>query len=251
MRKTLIAGNWKMNKTPEEGVAFVNELKENFPKTDAEVLITPTAIAIQAMQKAAEGSDIQIGAQNAHFEDAGAFTGEVSADSLAQIGVPYVIIGHSERRDIFHETDEDVNKKAKAILNHGMVPIICVGESLETREEGKDQEWVAGQVKAALEGLSEAEVAKSVIAYEPIWAIGTGKTASADDAEKMIAHIREVVFEVAGKEASDNVRILYGGSVKPANVAELLAKENINGALVGGASLEVDSYIGLLTGGVK
>lgn len=250
MRQPLIAGNWKMNKTPEEGVAFINELKENFPKTDAEAVITPTALAITAMQEAAKGTDIKIGAQNAHFEDAGAFTGEISPQSLASIEVPYVIVGHSERRDIFHETDEDVNKKTKAILDHGMTPIICVGESLETREAGKDQEWVAGQVKAALANLSDEEVSKIVIAYEPVWAIGTGKTASADDAETMIAHIREVVFEVAGQEASDAVRILYGGSVKPANVAELLAKDNIDGALVGGASLEVDSYTALLTGGV-
>ena len=251
MRQTLIAGNWKMNKTPDEGVDFINELKANFPETDAEVLITPTAVGIQPMQVAAKGSDIQIGAQNSHFENSGAFTGEISPETLSAMGVPYVIIGHSERREIFHETDEDVNKKAKAILDHGMTPIICVGESLETREEGKDQEWVAGQVKAALKDLSSEDAAKVVLAYEPIWAIGTGKTASADDAEKMIAHIRDILFEAVGEEASQAIRILYGGSVKPANVAELLEKENIDGALVGGASLEVDSYIGLLTGGAK
>lgn len=249
MRKTLIAGNWKMNKTAAEAHEFVAALKEGFPQTDAESLIAPPAIYIEKLIEEVAGTDIQIGAQNVHFEDEGAFTGEISPLALEALGVPYVIIGHSERRELFGETDEDVRKKAVSIFSHNMTPIICCGETLETREAGQEKEWVSGQIRAALEGLTADQVAQAVIAYEPIWAIGTGKTASADDAQDMSAHIRDLLFEIAGKEAADQTRILYGGSVKPANIAELLEKEDVDGALVGGASLDVTSYIALLNGG--
>lgn len=251
MRKTLIAGNWKMNKTAAEAHEFIAALKEGFPKTEAETLIAPPAIYIEKLIEEVEGTNIQIGAQNVHFEDEGAFTGEISPLALEALGVPYVIIGHSERRELFGETDEDVRKKAASIFSHNMTPIICCGETLETREAGQEKEWVSGQIRAALEGLTADQIAQAVIAYEPIWAIGTGKTASAEDAQDMSAHIRDLLFEIAGKEAADQTRILYGGSVKPGNIAELLDKEDVDGALVGGASLDVTSYIALLNGGKK
>lgn len=246
MRQTLIAGNWKMNKTPDEGVDFINELKANFPETDAEVLITPTAVGIQPMQVAAKGSDIQIGAQNSHFENSGAFTGEISPETLSAMGVPYVIIGHSERREYFHETDADINAKAKAIFANNMLPIICCGETLEQREAGETNDFVTGQVKAALEGLSNEQIEKLVIAYEPIWAIGTGKSSSAEDANETCGVVRSAIAEVATPEIAEKVRIQYGGSVKPGNIAEYMAQEHIDGALVGGASLEEDSFLALL-----
>ncbi|MDO4669910.1 MAG: triose-phosphate isomerase [Aerococcus sp.] len=247
MRRILIAGNWKMNKTPDEAAAFINELKEKMTQEKkAEVLVCPPAIYLQKMIETVKGTDIEVGAQNAFYEESGAFTGELSPVALAELGTDYIIIGHSERRQGFGETDEDIAKKAAAIFKAGVTPIICCGETLEQREDGIAKDWIAGQIRAALAELSDEQIAKSVIAYEPIWAIGTGKTASPQDAEEICAVVRDVVFEVAGKEASEGVRVLYGGSVKPANVDEILAQENIDGALVGGASLEVDSFMALV-----
>ncbi|AMB98793.1 triose-phosphate isomerase [Aerococcus urinaehominis] len=250
MRKVLIAGNWKMNKTAEEANHFIEQLTKKVQDgVDSEMLVCPPSLFIASMQEVAVGTQIQIGAQNCFYEDSGAYTGEISPAALADMQVPYVIIGHSERRELFGETDEDVNKKAHAIFNHQMIPIICCGETLDQREAGQAETWVSGQIRAALAGLTADQVSQAVIAYEPIWAIGTGKTASAEDAEEMCAKIREVVFEIAGQESADAIRILYGGSVKPANIEELIAKENIDGALVGGASLEVEDYVALLNGG--
>lgn len=249
MRRVLIAGNWKLNKTASEAKAFARELLEKISGQEkAEILICPPTLFVESMVSDTKGTQVQIGAQNCFYEASGAYTGETSPAALADLGVPYVVIGHSERREYFHETDDDIAKKARAIFDAGMTPIICCGETLEQREQGIAKQWIAGQIKAALKELTDEEVAKAVIAYEPIWAIGTGRTASPADAEEICAEIRDVVYEVAGKDASDQTRILYGGSVKPDNVKEILAEANIDGALVGGASLEVDSYIGLLNG---
>lgn len=250
MRKPIIAGNWKMNKTAKEAKEFAEAVKTKIPSNDkVDSVIGAPALFLETLVTAAEGTELKIAAQNSYWENEGAFTGETSPAALADLGVDYVIIGHSERREYFHETDEDINKKAKAIFANGMIPILCCGESLETYEAGKTAEWIEGQIKAGLADLSAEQVSSMVIAYEPIWAIGTGKTASADDAQDMSAHIRDLLFEIAGKEAADQTRILYGGSVKPANIAELLEKEDVDGALVGGASLDVTSYIALLNGG--
>ena len=246
-RKPIIAGNWKMNKTHTEAAEFVEAVKTQIPSSDlVDSVIGAPALFLETIKKGAEGTDLKVAAQNSYFEDAGAFTGETSPKALAALGVEYVIIGHSERREYFHETDEDINKKAKAIFNNGMTPIICCGETLEQREAGKTNEFVAGQVKAALEGLTEEQIASSVIAYEPIWAIGTGKSSSAELANETCGVVRQAVAEVTSDEVAQKVRIQYGGSVKPENIAEYMAQEHIDGALVGGASLEVDSFLALL-----
>lgn len=247
MRKPIIAGNWKMNKTASEATSFINEVKDKVPSNDVvDAVIGAPNLYTQGLIDLTAESDLSIAAQNCHFEDSGAFTGETSPLALADLGTEYVIIGHSERREYFGETDEDVNKKAKAIFNHGMVPIICVGETLEQKEAGETNDVVSSQVKAALVGLSDEQVKASVIAYEPIWAIGTGKTATAQDANDTIAVVRQTVAELYSQDVADAVRIQYGGSVKPANIAELLAQPDIDGALVGGASLEADSFLKLL-----
>lgn len=250
MRKPIIAGNWKMNKLAGEATAFITSLKTELTgEEQAEVVIAPPALFIASMLQQTAGTAIKIAAQNVHYEESGAYTGEISPVQLADLGCDYVIIGHSERRQLFNETDEGVAKKAAAVFKHQMIPIVCCGETLEQREQGVAKEWISGQIRAGLAELSEKQVGEAVIAYEPIWAIGTGVTASSADAAEMAAHIREVVFEAAGSAAADKIRILYGGSVKPDNIAELMADENIDGALVGGASLEVASYTGLLDGG--
>lgn len=247
MRKPIIAGNWKMNKTAAKAAEFVEEVKANVPSKDAvDSIVAAPAIFLQELVRLTEGSNLHISAQNSYFEDEGAFTGEISPFALADMGVSYVVIGHSERREYFHETDEDVNKKAHAIFKHGMTPIICCGETLEQREAGKTNEWVSGQVKNALAGLTEEQVAKSVIAYEPIWAIGTGKSSTSKDANDTCAVIRKTVAEAVSEKAADAVRIQYGGSVKPENIADYLAESDIDGALVGGASLEPKSFLSLL-----
>lgn len=247
MRKPIIAGNWKMNKTAAKAAEFVEEVKANVPSKDAvDSIVAAPAIFLQELVRLTEGSNLHISAQNSYFEDEGAFTGEISPFSLADMGVSYVVIGHSERREYFHETDEDVNKKAHAIFKHGMTPIICCGETLEQREAGKTNEWVSGQVKNALAGLTEEQVAKSIIAYEPIWAIGTGKSSTSKDANDTCAVIRKTVAEAVSEKAADAVRIQYGGSVKPENIADYLAESDIDGALVGGASLEPKSFLSLL-----
>ena len=240
-RKPFIAGNWKMNKNPEEAKAFVEAVASKLPSADlVEAGIAVPAVDLTTVIAAAKGSNLKVAAQNTYFENSGAFTGETSPQVLKEIGTDYVVIGHSERRDYFHETDEDINKKAKAIFANGMIPIICCGESLETYEAGKAAEFVGAQVSAALAGLTPEQVASSVIAYEPIWAIGTGETATSDQAEEVCAAIRACIAEVYDDATAAEIRIQYGGSVNAGNAAELFAKPDIDGGLVGGASLKAD-----------
>ncbi|HIX44423.1 triosephosphate isomerase [Kurthia sp. 3B1D] len=252
MRKPIIAGNWKMYKTLSEAVDFVEQVKSQVPANDkVEAVVCAPALFLPTLVEAAKGTDLAIGAQNMHFETEGAFTGEISPTQLADIHVQYVVLGHSERREYFNETDEAVNKKAHAAFAHNLVPIICVGETLEEREAGQTVSKVSSQVKAAIKDLSSEQVAQAVIAYEPIWAIGTGKTATAADANEVCGEVRHAIAEEIGAEVAEKTRIQYGGSVKPANVEELLSMEHIDGALVGGASLEVDSYLKLLEAGAN
>lgn len=246
-RKPIIAGNWKMNKTHLEAREFVAAVKDKVPAADAvDSVVGAPALFLEAMVDSVKGSDVKVAAQNSYFEDEGAFTGETSPKALGELGVDYVIIGHSERREYFAETDEDINKKAHAIFRNGMVPIVCCGETLEQREAGETNEFVAGQVKAALKGLTEEQIAQTVVAYEPIWAIGTGKSSSAELANETCGVVRQAIADVTSSEVAEKVRIQYGGSVKPANIAEYMAQEHIDGALVGGASLEVESFLALL-----
>lgn len=246
-RKPIIAGNWKMNKSAQEALDFVNAVKDKLPNNDqVDSAIGAPSLFLQTMIEAAQGSELKIAAQNCYFEDEGAYTGETSPKALADLKVAYVIIGHSERREYFHETDEDINKKAHAIFRNGMLPIICCGESLEQREAGETNDFVSGQVKAALAGLSPEQIQQLVIAYEPIWAIGTGKSSSAELANETCGVVRQAVAEVTNEEVASKVRIQYGGSVKPNNIAQYMAQEHIDGALVGGASLEADSFLQLL-----
>ncbi|MFO3718120.1 triose-phosphate isomerase [Anaerococcus sp. ENR1011] len=246
MRKPVIVGNWKMNMTVSEAKNLLTELKEKNLDSEVEAGVCTPAIDLTVASNLLEGTDIGFGGQNMYFEESGAFTGEISPTMLKDIGAKYVILGHSERRDIFGEDDELINKKVLSALDHDLVPILCCGESLEEREANKQEEKVKSQLEADLKDVSEDDIKKVIIAYEPIWAIGTGKTASADDAESMCAFIRNLVAELYSKEAADAVRIQYGGSVKPANVKELMAKENIDGALVGGASLKADDFAALV-----
>lgn len=241
-RTPIIAGNWKMNNTIAEGVALVKDLAPLVKDAKVTVVVCPTATALSSVADAAKGTNIHVGAQNVHWEKSGAFTGEISTGMLNEIGVDYVVLGHSERREYFGETDEGVNKRAKAAFAAGITPIICCGESLEVREAGTYLDLVAGQVKAALTGFAAADVAKLVIAYEPIWAIGTGKTATFEQAEEVCAHIRKTVEAEFGKDAADAIRIQYGGSVKPATIKALMEQPNVDGALVGGASLKAKDF---------
>jgi triosephosphate isomerase len=247
-RKPIIAGNWKMFKTVGEAQAFFSEVKGKAEVDGVESVICAPFTALPALVEAAKGTSIAIGAQNLHFEDNGAFTGEISGVMLADLGVKYVIIGHSERRAYFAETDEIVNKKTHAAFKHGLTPIVCVGEKLEEREADQTKEVCKVQTEAAFQGLSAEQAAQVVIAYEPIWAIGTGKSSTAADAEDVIAYIRGIVAGLYGEATANAVRIQYGGSVKPNNVTEYLGQANIDGALVGGASLEPASYIALVEG---
>ncbi|WP_100013246.1 triose-phosphate isomerase [Lentibacillus sediminis] len=252
MRSNVIAGNWKMNKTLTEANDFIDEVVKTAPqleKTEA-IVCAPFPFLASLVEKT-KGSQVKIGAQNMHFEDSGAFTGEVSPVMLKDLGVTHVVLGHSERREHFAETDESVNKKTHAAFNHGLTPIVCVGETLEQREANETMQHVENQIKKALDGLTDEQVAKTVIAYEPIWAIGTGKTASSKDANEVCSHIRQVVGKVTSEATADKVVIQYGGSVKPANVDELLAESDIDGALVGGASVEADSFLQLVEAGTK
>lgn len=246
-RKPIIAGNWKMNKTLAEAKAFAEAVKTKVPsKTVVDSVIGSPALFLAPLAEILKDSEVQLAAQNSYFENAGAFTGENSPAAIADLGVEYIIIGHSERREYQHETDEEINKKAKAIIANGVTPIICCGETLETYEAGKTGEWVEGQITAALKDLTPEQVSNLVIAYEPIWAIGTGKSATADTADETCGVVRQTVEKLYGKTVSEAVRIQYGGSVKPGNIAEYMAKENVDGALVGGASLEADSFLELL-----
>lgn len=251
MRKPIIAGNWKMNKTVQEAKDFVNELPALPDTNEVDSVICAPTLQLDALvnlTKEGVAQGLQIGAQNAYFEDNGAFTGETSPAALEDLGVKYVVLGHSERREYFGETDEDVNKKSLAVFSHNMTPIICVGETLEEREAGKAESVVGGQVEAALKGFSKDQVKSTVIAYEPIWAIGTGKSSTSEDANQMCAHVRNVVAGAFSQEEADALRVQYGGSVKPENIKEYMAQSDIDGALVGGASLKVESFVALLEG---
>lgn len=241
-RKTIAAGNWKMNKTAKEAVEFVNALKAKVAAAESEVVVGVPFVCLPGVVEAAKGSNIKVAAQNMHWEEKGAFTGEVSGPMLADLGVDYVIIGHSERREYFGETNEMINKKAHAIFKYGMTPIICCGETLTQREQGVTADHVRYQIKVALLGLTAEQVKKTVIAYEPIWAIGTGKTATNEQANEVCAIIRNLVKELYGEEVAEQVRVQYGGSVNAANAAELFAMSDIDGGLVGGASLKVDDF---------
>lgn len=243
-RTTLIAGNWKMNNDREAAKALAAELVEALPEVPAgvEVLVCPPTIDLCCVAHKLEGSAIALGAQNCYWEASGAYTGETSVPMLKSAGCTYCIIGHSERRDYFHESDEDQNKKAKALVAGGIVPVFCCGEPLEVREAGTYVEHVVAQVKAGLEGLELASADQLVVAYEPIWAIGTGMTATADDAQEVCHAVREALVEIFGAEMADGIRVLYGGSAKPGNIAELVAKPDVDGALVGGASLKAADF---------
>ncbi|WP_096156668.1 triose-phosphate isomerase [Bacillus sp. FJAT-45066] len=250
MRKPIIAGNWKMNKVLSEAVSFVEEVKGLVPSpTKVDAVVCAPALFLERLVTNTEGKDLKIGAQNMHFEESGAFTGETSPAALKDLGVGYCVIGHSERREMFAETDESVNKKTLAAFQYGITPIVCCGETLEEREAGQTNDLVGNQVKKALTGLTEDQVKQTVIAYEPIWAIGTGKSSTAEDANEVCAHIRGVVAAEFGEAAANAVRIQYGGSVKPANIKEYMAQSDIDGALVGGASLEPQSFLQLLEAG--
>ncbi|MED4601769.1 triose-phosphate isomerase [Paenibacillus validus] len=248
MRKPIIAGNWKMFKTVSEAVAFVNEVKGKAEVDGVESVICAPFTNLPALVEAVKGTTLKVGAQNLHFEDNGAYTGEISGVMLKDLGVDYVIIGHSERRAYFAETDETVNKKVHAAFKHGLTPIVCVGEKLEEREAGQTKDVCKVQTEAAFAGLSAEQAAQVVIAYEPIWAIGTGKSSTAADAQDVIGYIRGLVEGLYGAETAAAVRIQYGGSVKPNNIAEYMNEADIDGALVGGASLEPASYIALVEG---
>jgi len=250
--KPFIAGNWKMHKTIPEAVEMVKALKEESPQlTDAELVVIPPYTMLSEVKKVIEGSTVQLGAQNIFWEEKGAFTGEVSPPMLKDAGCQYVIIGHSERRQYFGETNETVNKKIKAALAHELTPIMCIGESLEEREKGNTMDKVETQINSGLEGLGKDEIRRIVIAYEPIWAIGTGVTATPSQAEEVHSFIREKLTEKYGNEIASYAIILYGGSVKPANTYSILKENNINGALVGGASLEADSFIQITKEAIK
>lgn len=238
MRKKIVAGNWKMNMTPASAVELINSLKDKINTTDVEVVVCPPFVCLPAVLDAVKGTNIGVGAQNMHFEEKGAFTGEIAPDMLVELGVKYVVIGHSERRQYFAETDETVNKKVLKAIEHNLVPIICVGESLEEREQGITIDLVRLQTKIALKDVKAEDAKNVVIAYEPIWAIGTGKTATSAQAEEVCKAIREVVAEVYGQEVADAVRVQYGGSVNGGNANELFNMGNIDGGLVGGASLK-------------
>jgi triosephosphate isomerase (TIM) len=246
-RRPLISGNWKMHHNHFEAIQTVQKLSYRLTKDDYEVVdvsVHPPFTDLRSIQTLlqAEKIPIALGAQHCHWEDKGAFTGEVAPSMLAKLDVTYVIAGHSERRELFAETDEMVNQKVKAILKSGMTPIMCVGETLDEREAGETDSKVAGQVKAGLAGVKADQVAGMVIAYEPIWAIGTGRTATPDDAQATCALVRATVSEAFGADAAASVRVQYGGSVKPANAGELMAQPDIDGALVGGASLDPDDF---------
>ena len=240
MRKKIIAGNWKMNKTPSEAVALVNELKPLVANEEVDVVFCVPAIDIIPAMEAAKGSNIEIGAENMYFEESGAYTGEIAPNMLTDIGVKYVIIGHSERREYFAETDETVNKKVLKAFEHGITPIICCGETLTQREQGITIDWIRQQIKIAFLNVTADQAKTAVIAYEPIWAIGTGKTATSDQAEEVCGAIRECIAEIYDDATAAEIRIQYGGSVNAGNAAELFAKPDIDGGLVGGASLKAD-----------
>ena len=241
MRRPMIAGNWKMNKTPAETIALVEAVKKIQPSRNVEVVVCPMTVSLFAAAQGLKDSEVKLGAQNVHFEDKGAFTGECNCASLKELGVEYVILGHSERRQYFGETDETVNKKVLKVLENGLRPIICVGEKLEEKQIGITKEVVCLQTKAALNGVSNVQLEEVVIAYEPIWAIGTGMTATPQDANDTIRAIRSAIQELYG-DAAQKVRILYGGSMNEKNAHDLMAQSDIDGGLIGGASLVAEKF---------
>jgi triosephosphate isomerase (TIM) len=246
MRKAIIAGNWKMNKTAQEAAQLIIGLRDKVKSANCEVVLCPPFTSLAQAVTLTEGTNIMVGAQNMHFEETGAYTGEISPLMLKSIGVKYVILGHSERRQIFKEDDVLINKKLKSAFINGLTPILCCGETLEEREAGKTFEIINNQLKADLVDIDAKEATNMIIAYEPIWAIGTGKTATSKDANDVIKSIREKIKEMFGSEASEAVRIQYGGSVKPSTIKEQMAQSDIDGALVGGASLTVDDFAGIV-----
>ena len=240
MRRKIVAGNWKMNKTPSEAVELIKELLPLVKTQDADVVFCVPFVDIKDAVELAKGSNVKIGAQNMYFEDKGAYTGEISPAMLKDCGVEYVIIGHSERRQYFCETDETVNKKLKKAFEYGFIPIVCCGETLEQREAGITLEWIKGQIKGAFSEIEKDDAKKVIIAYEPIWAIGTGRVATNEQAEEVCHAIRNVIEELYGKEIAEEIRIQYGGSVNAKNAADLFAQPDIDGGLVGGASLKAE-----------
>lgn len=247
-RKIIIAGNWKMHKNASETVAFIEELKKKGRDLggSCEVMVAPTFTSLESGVKAARGSDICVSAQNVHWEDKGAFTGEISAAMLNEVGVTHVIIGHSERRQYFGETDVTVNKRIKAAIRHNLIPVFCLGETLEERESGSTFKVVKRQLVEGLGDCAPESAEKFIIAYEPVWAIGTGKTATPEQAQEVHAFLRNELKELRGVDFANRVRILYGGSVKPDNTRELMSCPDIDGGLVGGASLKVDDFLGII-----
>ncbi len=247
-RKKLIAGNWKMNKTSADGVALVRDIVAAVGKNaDVDILVCPPFTALESVGKTLEGSNVKLGAQNMHHEASGAFTGEVSASMLRSIFATYVILGHSERRTYFAENDEFINKKVLAALKNQLKPVLCVGETLAERESGATLKVVQKQVEGGLAGVSKEQASSIVLAYEPVWAIGTGKVATTEQAQEVHAFIRGLLVKLFGDAIAQKVRILYGGSMKPANAPELLAQKDIDGGLIGGASLEARSFVELVT----
>ncbi|MEF9953253.1 MAG: triose-phosphate isomerase [Clostridium sp.] len=246
MRKPIIAGNWKMHNTVSEGVDLVKGLIPLVKDASCEVVVCPTFTSLYPVIEAAKGTNIAVGAQNMYFEEKGAFTGEISPNMLRDMGVKYVILGHSERREYFKEDDALINKKVNAAFNYNLIPILCVGETLSEREEGRTNTKLEGQIMLGLEGLTKEQVGSMVIAYEPIWAIGTGKTATSSEANETIKFVRETVKSIYGEDASSAVRIQYGGSVKPSTIKEQMAESDIDGALVGGAALKAEDFSGIV-----
>lgn len=243
MRIPIIAGNWKMYKTTSEAVDFVNSIKEPIAGTEVEVVLCVPYTLLNVVKEAVQGTNIKVAAQNMHWEDQGAFTGEVSPLMLKELGVDYCVIGHSERRQYFNETDETVNNKVLSAIKHGINPIVCVGETLQQRENGETERLIRSQVVNALKGVKDDQIKEVVIAYEPIWAIGTGKTATAEQANQVALRIRKTLRELYGEDLYTEIRIQYGGSVKPGNIEEIMNQEDIDGALVGGASLNTNNFI--------
>ena len=245
-RKKIVAGNWKMNMTPSQAVKLVEELKPLVVSDDVEVVYCVPAIDIVPVVEAVKGTNVAVGAENMYFEEKGAYTGEISAEMLVDAGVKYVVLGHSERRDYFKEDDILLNKKVKKAFEKGLTPILCCGETLEQREMGITLDWIRLQIKSDLKDVTAEQVASMVIAYEPIWAIGTGKSASVEIAENCCRIVRDQIRVMYGDEAAENVRVQYGGSVKPNNIVEYMAQPDIDGALIGGASLKADSFIEII-----
>ena len=247
MRKKIVAGNWKMNKTGAEAVSFARELKNktlNITKTD--IIICPSYVALLPMYEILKESRIHLGAQNVHWESSGAYTGEISAEMIETAGCSHVIIGHSERRQYFGETNQTVNKKINRCLTTPLIPIVCIGETLQQRQEGRTNDVVKEQLVEGLAGLSSDHIKRLILAYEPVWAIGTGVTATPDQAEEVHRFIREVIHGMFDSRIADSIQILYGGSMKPGNIQDLLLQPDIDGGLIGGASLKIDSYVEMI-----